>query len=93
MNQQSNPKARSLKPLLLIPVVLIVAKGMSHRHGHWDPAAGGPAFRHGPKRHGRFGQVDPTTGEFRLPPRIAAMLDAWHQRAHDEGRSPETVTV
>lgn len=93
MNQRSTSKGRSLKPLLLIPAAVVIAKGMSHHRGRWDAAAGGPDFRHGgPRRHGRFGAVDPATGEFRLPPKIEAMLDAWHQRAH-EAAEPETVTV
>ena len=93
MNPQSTPKGRNLKPLLLIPVAVAIAKGMSH-HRDRREAAGGPGYRrHGFGRHGRFGQVDPATGEFRLPPRIEAMLDAWHKRAHAEGETPEPVTV
>lgn len=94
MNQQSTRKGRNLRPLLLIPVAVAIARGMSHHRGRWDATAGGPGFRHHrPGRHGRFGQVDPATGEFRLPPRIEAMLDAWHKRAHDESETPEPVTV
>ena len=93
MNQQSTAKGRNLRPLLLIPVAVAIAKGMSHRQSRRD-AAGGPGFRHhGPWRHRRFGQVDPATGEVRLPPRIEAMLDAWHKRAHEESETPEPVTV
>jgi hypothetical protein len=94
MNQQSTSRGRNLRPLMLIPVAVLIAKGMSHRRGRRDTAAAGPGFRSGGfGRHGRFGQVDPATGEFRLPPRIEAMLDAWHKRAHDEGEAPEPVTV
>ena len=94
MDQQSTPKGRSFKPLLLIPVAVVIAKGMSRHRGYLDPSAGEPGFGHrGPRRHGRFGQIDPATGEVRLPPRIEAMLDAWHKRAHDGGETPESVTV
>ena len=94
MNQSPTPKGRNLRPLLLIPVAVAIARGMSRHRGRRDAAWGGPGFRqYGPGRHGRFGQVDPTTGEFRLPPRIEAMLDVWHKRAHDEGEVSEPVTV
>jgi hypothetical protein len=94
MNQQPIPKGRNLRPLMLIPVAVLIVKGMSHHRGRRDTAAAGPGFRpYGPWRHGRFGQVDQATGEFRLPPRIDSMLDAWHKRAHDGGETPEPVTV
>ena len=93
MNQTSTPRGRSLKPLLLIPAAIMVAKGMSRHRARWESADGEPGVRrHGPGRHGRFGPVDPVTGEFRVPPKIEAMLDAWHRRAHEAGE-PHSETV
>lgn len=93
MHQQSNPKGRRFKPLFPIPVAIVIAKAMSHHRAGLDTASGEPGFRRrGPWRHGRFGPVDPATGEFRLPPRIEALLGDWHKRAHEAGE-PDSVTV
>jgi hypothetical protein len=55
--------------LLLIPVTMLMAKAMHRGRRH-------RAWMTGPTVDG-----DPATG-FRLPPRIEATLNAWHEQAH-----------
>ena len=70
--------------LLAIPAMVMVAKSIHRRH-RWAEA-GGPAGP-GMGRHGHRGwafgsEGSETTGEFRLPPRLQAILSAWHDQAH-----------
>ena len=89
--------------LLLVPVGVIVAKGMMHRRAMWE-SGWTPSGPGGGRRghHGRFGgEMDAARGSFRLPPRIEWMLDTWHTRAHEttgstEAKSPtepESTTI
>jgi hypothetical protein len=96
MHEHSARKGANWKPLLLIPVALVIAKGISNHRARWDATAGGPG-RHRHSRRG-FGRREwmADDGGFRLPPKIEAMLDAWHTRAHeqsDHDEAPESTTV
>ncbi len=75
--------------LLLIPTALIIAKGARHRGAMWE-AGSGPsgASGYGHRHRGRFGG-----GADRLPPRIEAMLESWHTRAHQAADTAETTTI
>jgi hypothetical protein len=71
--------------LLLIPAAMMVMRH-ARRRSMWHAAwSAGPTGRHG---HHRWAGVPETEGEpatgFRLPPRIEATLNAWHERAHAE---------
>jgi hypothetical protein len=76
-------------PFLLIPAAVMTAKAMRrHRMAHgW---VGSEAIgRHG--HRGWAGSVGPD-GEpgFRLPPKIEAVLDSWHTKAHQAAPSADT---
>lgn len=79
MNDNQGRRGPGLWPLLLIPLAIFIAKGASRRRAIWA-ADGGVGHEH------RFGArgFDPEgrTG-FRMPPKIEAALDAWHDRAHE----------
>lgn len=94
MNEQLAQKSRNWKPLLLIPAVLIVAKAASQRRMRWETSAGP---NDGPHRHGRhgFGRRNwiAEDGTFRLPPKVEAMLDAWHTAAHESNSTTEVADV
>jgi hypothetical protein len=100
MNAQTARKGTNWKPLLLIPAAIVIAKGASRRRARWDAAGYGPGGR--PYGHGHHGFGPGFAGrgfggpdgrEFRLPPKIETMLDAWHTQAHQHGDEPETTTV
>lgn len=77
--------------LLLIPAVALVARAAARHHRmRWDEADGpaAPFGRHGHHYAGPDGGADARAG-LRLPPRIEAMLDAWHARAHEATVAPE----
>lgn len=83
--------------LLLIPAAVIIAKGASRRRAMWksgtDPAGfAGHGHGHPYRFGGRGGRVD-ENGTFRLPPKIEAMLESWHTRAHQTDVSAEPTTV
>lgn len=75
--------------LLLIPIGLLVAKGVGRRRRMLDAGGAG---------HGRYGGFGHGFGpghfdaegrySFTLPPKIENALDAWHTRVH---AAPETV--
>ena len=94
MNEQSAQKSRNWKPLLLIPAVVMVAKAASHHRMRWDSAAGPEARAH---RHGRRGfgprgwMAD--DGTIQIPPKIEAMLGAWHTQAHAKDQTTDSETV
>ena len=83
--------------LLLVPAVLIVAKGAMRRRAMWESAWGpSGAVGRGHGHHAGFaGGEGPAEGRgaFRLPPRIEWMLDTWHTRAHQATESTEPATV
>jgi hypothetical protein len=83
--------------LLLIPAVVMIAKGARHRRAMWESGWGpSGATGHGHGRFGRHGAGEATAddrGTFRLPPRIEWMLDSWHTRAHQKDEAPESRTV
>jgi len=93
MNDNQGRRGPGLWPLLLIPVAIFIAKGASRRRAMWA-GEGGPGHRH------RFGDGFDPEGRpgFRMPPKIEAALDAWHDRAHEtaaggEPTSAPTATV
>jgi hypothetical protein len=95
MNEQAAAKSTNWKPLLLIPLAVVIAKGASRRRARWEAMGFGlEGRRYGYGRHG-FGPGHHMAdgGEFRLPPRIEAMLDAWHTHAHEKDEPAETTTV
>lgn len=101
--------------LLLIPAAAIVARAaMHHRQMMWAevdgpgfgrPGPGGPGFggpygRHGHRHFAGPGFAPSARGDFRLPPRLESMLDAWHTRAHEavdsatqSGAEPQDATA
>jgi hypothetical protein len=95
MSEQSAPSSFNWKPLLLIPLAVMVAKGASRRRARWESAGFGPGgHRAGYGRHGFGAAFGPAEGrDFRLPPKIEAMLDDWHTHAHEKSDSAETTTV
>lgn len=86
MNENRGSRGPSWGFLLLIPAVMIIARGARCRRAMWGSqwGASGPQSRghghRGPFR-GREWQSD-RGDSFRLPPMIESMLDAWHTRAH-----------
>jgi hypothetical protein len=72
--------------LLLIPIGLLIAKGVGRRRRMLAGGAGRPGGHgHGGFRHGGFGPggVDAEGRySFTLPPKIESVLDAWHTRVH-----------
>ena len=85
MNENQGRRGPGLWPLLLIPAVLIIAKGARRRREMWASAGAGYGHRHG------FGPgFDPEQrADFRLPPKIESMLGAWHTRVHASADSVE----
>lgn len=83
--------------LLLIPIGLLIAKGVGRRRRMLE--AGGGRGRHGGFGHGGFGHggfgpgaVDAEgRSTFSLPPKIESVLDAWHTRAHEKVAEPEAA--
>jgi hypothetical protein len=73
--------------LLLIPIGLLIAKGVGRRRSMLA-GEGGRGHRHG----GGFGRGAFGPGAFdaegrytfTLPPKIESVLDAWHERVHGE---------
>jgi hypothetical protein len=71
--------------LLLIPIGLLIAKGVGRRRRMLEAEGG-----HG--RHGGFGHRGFGPGAFdaegrstfSLPPKIESVLNAWHERVHAE---------
>jgi len=95
----------NLLPLVIVPVaMMLVAKAAHRRRRYWAGmwgAEGGPAGRHGfgghggpghHARHGWGGSFEGEGGRVNLPPKIEAILDAWHTQAHAED-SGETTSV
>jgi len=93
----------NLLPLVAVPVAMMLTAKAIHRHqrrwaGMWG-VEGGPAGRrrmgghHG--RHGWAGPFEGEGGRLNLPPKIEAILDAWHTQAHaeDAGDPSETTTA
>ena len=80
--------------LLLIPIGLLIAKGVGRRRRMLE--AGHGSHRHGAYGHGGFGRgFGPGAFDaegrytFALPPKIESVLDAWHERVHAETPRPE----
>lgn len=94
MNEQRERKNRNWKPLLLIPAAVIVAKTALHHRLRWESAGGpdGPHHRHGRHGFGRRGWMA-EDGSLRLPPKIEAMLETWHARAHEQRDATPSTTV
>lgn len=96
MNENRVRGGPSWRFLLIIPAVLILAKGAMRRRAMWDSApgasgSGGQGYRH----HGHFGAGDGDPDQraaFRLPPRIESMLETWHTRAHQTADTTEPPT-
>lgn len=96
----------NLLPLVIVPVAMMLTAKAIHRHqrrwaGMWG-VEGDPGGRYGHGGHGglhgRHGWAGPFEGQGRrlnLPPKIEAILDAWHTQAHaaDGGDSAETTTA
>jgi hypothetical protein len=79
MNENQGRRGPGLWPLLLIPAVLIIAKGARRRREMW-------AGVNGYGGHHRFveGGFDAEgRPEFRLPPKLERVLDEWHTRVHE----------
>ena len=93
MNEQSTRNSTNWKPLLLIPLAVVIAKGASRRRARWAAAGYGPGMRHGYGHHGFGARFETPEGEFRLPPKIESMLEAWHTQAHAKDEPADTTTV
>jgi hypothetical protein len=86
MNEKSGAGRPNWKFLLLVPAVMIIAKGAKRRRAMWGSGWAGPAAGYG---HGAAeGQES-----FRLPPKIERMLDTWHTRAHQAAESTDPPTT
>ena len=88
MNDNQGRRGPGLWPLLLIPVAIFLAKGASRRRAMWA-GEGGYGYRH------RFGDGFGPEGRagFRMPPKIEAALDAWHDRAHETAQLDDTAST
>ena len=78
--------------LLLIPIGLLIAKGVGRRRRMLE--AGGGRGRHGGFGHGGFGPgAFDAEGRstFTLPPKIESVLDAWHTRVHEKVAETEAA--
>jgi hypothetical protein len=83
--------------LLLIPIGLLIAKGVGRRRRTLE--AGGGRGRHGGFGHGGFGHGGFGPGAFdaegrstfTLPPKIESVLDAWHTRVHENVAETEAA--
>ena len=90
MNEKRGGGSPNRWLLLLIPVsLMMVAK--SHRRrmawGHaWEPGRG---FGH----HAPGGESGTPGDAFRIPPRIEAILESWHTRAHAAADATEPPTA
>ena len=76
--------------LLLIPIGLLIAKGVGRRRRMLEAGEGG--HRHGGFGHRGFGPgAFDAEGRstFTLPPRIESVLDAWHTRVHADTTKTE----
>ena len=96
MNERSASRGPNWALLLLIPAVVIIAKGASRRRAMWQSTWGAPGSAgHGYGHHrGPFwgAETDPEQrAAFRLPPKIEWMLDSWHTRAHQALESTEAT--
>ena len=79
--------------LLVIPATVLMAKAMHHRRSEseqgWGPGSwAGRRGHHG--WGGPAGAEGDATREFRVPPKIEAMLNTWHDRAHQAVDSAES---
>jgi len=86
MNEKSADRRPNWKFLLLVPAVMIIAKGAKRRRTMWGSAWAPSADGHG---HGMAEGRD----AFRLPPKIEWMLDTWHTRAHQAAESTDPPTT
>ena len=77
MNEKRGSRGHNWGLLLLIPAVVLVAKRAKHRRAMWQSA---------------WNATDGAEA-FRLPPKIEAMLDSWHTRAHQAADSTEPPTI
>jgi hypothetical protein len=73
--------------LLLIPIGLLIAKGVGRRRAMLAAEAGaaghhGFGHRFGPRGFGPRGFDGEGTNTFSLPPKIERVLDGWHERVH-----------
>jgi hypothetical protein len=97
MHEHPARKGTNWKPLLLIPAAVVIAKGAARRRARWEAMGSGPAGRRHGHGHGFGPGLTTADGrEFRLPPKIEAMLEAWHAQAHEQDRNeqePDTTTV
>ena len=95
MNETRTRGGPNLGLLLLVPAVVIVAKGAMRRRAMMESGwggAGGHGYGYGYGHHrfaGPDGEIGPRA--FRLPPRIEAALDAWHTRSHEASESAGTA--
>ena len=96
MKEKSGNRGPNLGLLLLVPAVVILAKGAMRRRAMWESGwgpAGGPGRRHG--HHAGLGAGDEQAEgrAFRLPPKLEWMLDTWHTRAHQAADAADSTTV
>jgi hypothetical protein len=77
MNEKRSGRGHNWKFLLLIPAAVLFVKGAKHRRAMWQSG------------------WSPADGNeaYRLPPKIEAMLDSWHTRAHQAADSTEPPTI
>ena len=98
MSDKSTSGGPNIGLLLLIPAAAIVARAaMRHRQMLWaevgEPGSAGPHPRHGHRHFAGPGFGPASSDDFRLPPRIESMLDAWHTRAHQADEPQESTSV
>jgi hypothetical protein len=86
MSEKSADRRANWKFLLLVPAVMIIAKGAKRRRAMWGSGWDASAAGHG---HG----VAEGQNSFRLPPKIEWMLDTWHTRAHEATESTDPPTA
>lgn len=95
VNEKRDGRVFDARFLLLIPATMMVIRHMRRRSMWHEAWAGGPAGRHG--HHAWAGRPESEGGEhvtgFRLPPRIEATLNAWHERAHEADDAAEPPTA
>lgn len=77
MNEKRGGRGHNWGLLLLVPAAVLLAKRAKHRRATWQSG------------------LSAADGQdaFRLPPKIEAMLDSWHTRAHQAAESTRPPTI
>jgi hypothetical protein len=97
MSETRHGGRHTLRVLLLIPALVMMARAARRHRMMWEYGSGPEARWAGP--HGHHGWVGrgevrgETTSGLRLPPKIESMLNSWHDRAHQAADSAESTTV